>query len=213
MKTGQSQTHVAPQRILVLFAHPSLDRSEVNHRLARAARETQGVTLVDLYAHYPDYDIDTDREQARLLVHDVIVFLHPLYWYSTPAILKEWQDLVLEHGFAYGAEGVALHGKLFFSALTAGGAAAAYRADGFNHFTIRQLLYPLEQTALHCGMIYLPPFALFSARTALEEGRIEAHVADWVRLLKALRDGRLDIVSAQRLSKLNADLNAIIRER
>lgn len=199
------------RRILVLLAHPSLDRSEVNHLLAHAAAKTTGVTLVDLYADYPDYAIDIDREQARLLSHDAIVFLHPLYWYSTPAILKEWQDLVLEHGFAYGTGGKALYGKIFFSTLTAGGPEAAFSAGGINHFSIRELLYPLEQTALLCGMVYLPPFTLFGARTALEEGRVNAHVADWVRLLEALREDRLDIQQAQRLPKLNADLSAIIR--
>ena len=45
----------------------------------------EGVTLKDLYAEYPDFHIDVDREQADLLAHDVLVFLHPLYWYSTPA--------------------------------------------------------------------------------------------------------------------------------
>ncbi|MBK1723005.1 NAD(P)H-dependent oxidoreductase [Thiocystis violacea] len=200
------------RRILVLYAHPSPDRSEVNRHLADAAIRTQGVTLVDLYGEYPDYGIDVDREQARLRAHEVIVFLHPLYWYSTPAILKEWQDLALEHGFAYGTEGTALHGKIFFSALTAGGPELAYRAEGFHHFGIRELLNPLEQTAHLCGMVYLPPFALFSARTALEEGRLETHIADWVTLLKALRDDRLDISHAQKLRMLNAELPSLIRE-
>jgi len=199
------------RRILVLFAHPSLERSEANQPLARAARAVDGVTLVDLYAEYPAFEIDVDREQARLRAHDVICFLHPLYWYSTPAILKEWQDLVLEHGFAYGSEGTALHGKLFFSALTAGGAEAAYCAEGYNHFTIRELLRPLEQTAMLCGMTYLPPFTLFGARTAVEEGRLPAHLATWTRLLEALRDDRLDIDRAAALPRLNVDLDRLIR--
>ncbi len=204
--------HRGPRAILVLFAHPSLDRSEVNAPLARATASVEGVTLVDLYADYPDFDIDVDREQDRLRAHDVICFMHPLYWYSTPAILKEWQDLVLEHGFAYGAEGTALRGKIFLNALTAGGPEAAYRSEGFHHYTIRELLQPFEQTALICGMTYLPPFALFSARTAVEDGRVEAHVADWVRVLCALRDRRLDIAAAQSQPKLNADLSAVITE-
>ena len=86
----------AKRRILVLLAHPSLDRSEANRPIADAIAGIEGVTLVDLYAEYPDFQIDIDLEQQRLLAHDVIVFQHPLYWYSTPAILKEWQDLVLE---------------------------------------------------------------------------------------------------------------------
>ena len=200
------------RRILVLFAHPSLDRSEVNRPLAEATPRVGGVSLVDLYAEYPDFQIDVEREQGRLLVHDVVVFMHPLYWYSTPAILKEWQDLVLEHGFAYGSDGTALRGKIFFNALTAGGAEAAYREEGYNHFTIRELLHPLEQTALLCGMTYLAPFALFSARTAVEEGRIDGHVADWVRVLEALRDHRLDIEAAGALATLNSDLDSIVQE-
>ena len=200
------------RRILLLLAHPSLDRSEVNRPMAEAVSNIDGLTLIDLYGEYPDFQIDIDREQQRLLKHDVVVFQHPLYWYSTPAILKEWQDLVLEHGFAYGSKGTALHGKIFFNALTAGGIEAAYRAEGYNHFSIRELLHPLEQTAVLCGMTYLPPFALFGSRTAVEEGRIGSHVADWIRVLEALRDDRLDIATAQNLPRLNSDLNAILGE-
>ena len=36
------------------------------------------------------------------------------------------------------------HGKIFFNAITAAGMEAAYRAEGYNHFTIRELLQPLE---------------------------------------------------------------------
>ena len=200
------------RQILVLFAHPSLDRSEVNRPMAQATANIDGVTFVDLYGEYPDLVINVDLEQKRLRENDVIVFMHPLYWYSTPAILKEWQDLVLEYGFAYGSKGTALHGKIFLNAFTAGGSEVAYCAEGYNHFTIRELLRPLEQTAVLCGMIYLPPFALFSARTAFEEGRVDAHVADWVRVLMALRDDRLAIEAARGLPKLNGDLHAIIRE-
>lgn len=200
---GAQDASEAARRILVLLAHPSLNRSEVNRPMADAVSDLLDVTLVDLYAEYPNFEIDIDREQARLLAHDVIVFQHPLYWYSTPAILKEWQDLVLEHGFAYGSEDKALTGKTLFNALTAGGLEAAYCAKGYNHFTIRELLHPIEQTARLCGMTYLPPFALFGARTAVEEGRVDQHVAEWIRLLDAIKDDRIDIASVQHLPLLN----------
>lgn len=200
------------RRILILFAHPSLDRSEANRPLALATSRVAGVTLVDLYADYPDFQIDIDREQARLREHDAIVFMHPLYWYSTPAIMKEWQDLVLEYGFAYGSSGTALHGKIFLCALTAGGPEAAYNGEIDGRFTIRELLYPLEQTAWLCGMPYLPPFALFGARSAVEEGRLDIHMTNWIRVLEALRDERLNIDAARDLPILNADLDAIIKE-
>jgi len=168
------------------------------------------VTVVDLYAEYPDYHVDIDREQQRLREHDVIVFMFPLYWYSTPALLKEWQDLVLEYGFAYGHEGTELRGKTFLCALTAGGAEKAYHADGYNHYTIRDLLRPLEQTATLCGMHFIAPFALFGSRTAVEEGRVREHVADWERVLDALRHGRIDVEAAATLPVLNADLHLVI---
>lgn len=182
----------ARRRILVLLAHPSIGRSAVIGPMARTAASVDGVTLVDLYAHYPDLHVDAALEQERLRSHDVLVFLHPLYWYSTPAILKQWQDLVLEHGFAYGHEGTALAGKIFLSAVSAGGPDHAYRAGGDNRFTLSELLRPLEQMAALCGMRYLPPFALYGARAAATSGRLDAHLAQWRQLLVALRDDPVD---------------------
>ena len=66
-----------------------------------------------LYAAYPDFMIDVKREQQLLLDHDIIVLQHPFYWYSSPAIIKEWLDLVLENGWAYGTGGSNLHRQVF----------------------------------------------------------------------------------------------------
>ena len=106
------------RRILVLFAHPALEKSRVNRVLVRYVENLDGVTLHDLYEAYPDLAIDVRAEQRLLVGHDVIVWQHPLFWFSTPAICKEWQDLVLEHGWAYGKSGKALHGKSMFSAIS-----------------------------------------------------------------------------------------------
>ena len=96
------------QRVLILFAHPSIHTSEVNKPLFEAASHQKNVTLVDLYQEYPTYNINIEKEQQRLRDHDVVMFMFPLYWYSTPSILKEWQDLVLEYGFAYGSGATAI---------------------------------------------------------------------------------------------------------
>lgn len=195
--------------VLVLYAHPSQHRSEVNQPLFEAAQELAGVTTVDLYAEYPTFSIDIGREQRRLVEHDVIIFQFPLFWYSTPAILKEWQDLVLEYGFAYGREGKALNGKVFLCAITAGGKEDAYQTDGYLHFTIRQLLHPIQQMASLTGMRYLPPFVLFGARTAAEENRIASHVASWTALLRALVQDRVDLQTAEiqeTLARYSAEL-------
>ncbi len=190
-------------KILVLFAHPSQHRSEANRPLVSATAALDGVTVVDLYAEYPDFYIDIDREQQRLREHDIVIFMFPLYWYSTPSILKEWQDLVLEYGFAYGHDGTELHGKLLLCAITAGGLEDAYRHHGYNHYSIRELLRPIEQTATLCGMTYLPPYALFGSRTALEDGRVQAHVDCWTRIVEDLVAGHCDIATMVEADKLN----------
>lgn len=191
-------------KILVLYAHPSQHRSEVNAPLFKIAKQLDYVTAIDLYHEYPDFQIDVEREQQRLLEHDVIIFQFPLYWYSTPSILKEWQDLVLEYGFAYGANGTALKGKKFICALSAGGNAQAYSIKGHNKFKIRDLLHPLEQTANLTGMIYLPPFVLFGARTAIEDKRLYQHIENWQSLLEQLHHQRVEIRALQKLDTINA---------
>lgn len=146
------------KKILILFAHPALEKSRVHKVLLEYSGNMQGVTINDLYQHYPEFDIDIDREQELLLQHDIIVWQHPMYWYSSPAMLKQWQDLVLEHGWAYGHTGQALKGKSVFNAISSGGPKMAYQINGLQRSAIHELLSPFENTATLCRMRYLPPF-------------------------------------------------------
>ena len=197
------------RRILILFAHPAVRRSRVNRRLLEAVRGLEGVLVNDLYEAYPEFDIDVAREQRLLEQHGVVILQHPFYWYSTPSILKEWQDLVLEHGWAYGDGGRALEGKLLLNAVTAGGGEDAYRRDGSNRFAVRELLAPIEQTARLCRMEYLPPFVAYGTHR-LADADIARHASDYRRAIEALRDGRVDLAAVKRLPRLNADLDAVI---
>lgn len=190
-------------KVLVLYAHPGQRHTQTNDAMAQSARTVENISFIDLYARYPRFKIDIDAEQRLLCDHDVLVFQFPLYWYSTPALLKEWQDLVLEHGFAYGTGGDKLKGKWFLCAVTAGGTADAYRPSGYNHFELRTLLAPLEQTASLCQMTFLPPFALFAAQKAREDGRGDKHAAQYKALLEALRDDRIDLEAARKQGLIN----------
>jgi len=182
----------------------------VNLPLFQTAQGVQGVTAVDLYADYPDFGIDIDREQQRLVDHDVLVFQHPLYWYSAPAIMKEWQDLVLEHGFAYGLHGKALHGKTFLNAITTGAKPEAYSSQGMNHAEVRSLLAPFEKTADLCGMRFLAPFVMFGAGRARKENRVNVHRNAYDDLLKALVADRFDLEKASRAAVLTDILDDFI---
>ncbi len=198
-------------RVLILFAHPALEKSRVNRVMIDAVRDIPGVTVHDLYEAYPDFFIDVEREQALLEAHEVVVLHHPFFWYSTPALVKEWEDLVLQHGWAYGSEANALVGKTMLSALTTGGRESAYRPEGLNRFTIRQLLAPIEQTAVLCGMEYLPPFVAHGT-LAMDEAGIRHHAEDYRRLIEALRDQALDRESLRDLPRINLDMDRLLAD-
>jgi len=197
--------------VLILFAHPALQKSRVNRQLMHAVRDLEGVTFHDLYEVYPDFHIDVRHEQDLLAQHDIIVFQYPLYWFSVPALLKMWEELVLEHKWAYGKEGAALRGKKLMSALSTGGRESLFCREGFNRCTIREYLEPVEQLARICGMEYLPPFVVHGTRelTGPEIGR---HADDYRRVIAAIRDGRIDWDAARSFPRLNTDLDAVIRK-
>lgn len=190
------------KKILIIFAHPALQKSRVNKYLINKITEIEGVTFHDIYQTYPEMDIDVKAEQELLSAHDIIIFHHPFFWYSTPAILKEWQDLVLEHDWAYGEEGNALKGKWFFNVLTTGGRREAYCEKGYNNFTIRQLLAPIQQTTKLCKMKYLPPFVVHGTHSITNE-EIQKHIQSYHKILEMLRENKLDLDTINKLNYLN----------
>jgi glutathione-regulated potassium-efflux system ancillary protein KefG len=197
--------------VLILFAHPALQKSRVHRVLAELLHELPGVSFHDLYEAYPELDINVKEEQRLLLEHELIVFQHPLFWYSTPAILKEWQDLVLEHGWAYGSRGRALRGKKLMSAISTGGRQDAYQHVGYNRFTVRELLAPIAQTAFLCGMEYLPPFVVYGTHRMTPE-EIRSHGQRYRELIAALRDERLDWHKVRGVANLNTELGQVLLE-
>ena len=151
------------KRILIIFSHPAYQRSIVNRALREAASDVESTTIQDLYERYYDFNINVKDEQQLLIDHDIIVFQFPLHWYSCPAILKQWMDLVLEHNFAYGKLGTALNDKKLQVVVTTGGGEATYESRGANNFPLQQFLLPIMQTTSFCGMQYLPPYAVHGA--------------------------------------------------
>jgi glutathione-regulated potassium-efflux system ancillary protein KefG len=179
------------KRILVIFSHPALQRSNANRQLLQAISTIEGVTVHDLYHHYPDMLIDVPREQALLSAHDIIVFQHPFYWYSCPAIMKEWLDLVLAYGYAYGPAAASLSGKQWLTAITTGGAPESYCHEGYHQLPLLDFLLPFQQTARLCGMQWLPPFVLHSFHQTADPAALRRGGDDYRQLLCALRDEQL----------------------
>jgi glutathione-regulated potassium-efflux system ancillary protein KefG len=174
-------------KILILFAHPLYEKSHAHLEMVKHLPKSDAVTFHDLYESYPDFNIDIKKEQELLRDHDIIVWQHPMYWYSAPPILKQWIDLVLEYKWAYGTTGTALQGKYVFQAITTGGRKENYCDTGKDRFTIYELLDPFNQTAQVCQMHYLPPYVIHGTfqmeakdykKAGEEYGRLIAYLLD-----------------------------------
>ncbi len=179
------------RKILIVFAHPALEKSRVNRELIEEIGAVDGVTFHDLYELYPEMDIEVKVEQELLREHDVVVFQYPFFLFGVPALLKEWMDLVLVHGWAFGRNGNALKGKWVCHVVTTGGSKASYSREGYNRFTIRELLAPFEQMACLCGMRYLSPYVIHGTNVMNRES-IKEHAEHYRAMLRLLADRTFD---------------------
>ncbi|RQO56378.1 NAD(P)H dehydrogenase [Paucibacter sp. KBW04] len=172
--------------ILILQAHPDLNRSRVTRAMAQAvaAAASPRIALRDLYQRYPDYALDLDAEQAALGQARLIVLLQPLHWYGMPALLKLWVDEVLAFGWAYGPGGRALAGKDCWLATSTGGSRSDYSPQGPHGHAIEDFLLPYAQIARLCGMRQLPPLILHEAHR-VSDAELHQHALGFVQTLLA----------------------------
>lgn len=133
----------------MILAHPKIEESIGNKIISELTNQNDNVEVRHLNTLYPDFKIDIKAAQAALLRADVIIFQYPLYWYSTPAILKEWIDQVFEYGFAFGQEGYLLKGKKVIVSVTVGSDKKDYPQE-----VIDKILFPFQGLAAYCKMKY-----------------------------------------------------------
>ena len=172
---------------LILLCHPDYRASRANRTMAEAAATLAGVEVAHLDALYPEGKIDTDAEVARLLTARRIVLQFPVQWYSTPPLLKAWQDAVLTRMFYINptTEGARMAGRLLLVAVTAGNRSEAYAASGANLFPMADLLRPLQATAHRCGLDWEEPFLCYNARAASDEA-LAVNAAAYADMLRKM---------------------------
>ena len=175
--------------ILVLHAHPYPATSRAGAALLQAVRDLPGVEVRSLYDRYPDFDIDPVAERAALEAADLVVWTHPIYWYTVPALLKHWFDVVLIRGWAYGEGGTALHGKPCLWVPTAGGDDEAYTSAGRHKHPFEAFVPVVEQTARYCGMHWLPPLVVQGAHSMPAEA-LEAQAREFRARLERFAHGK-----------------------
>ena len=156
--------------ILVIYAHPYPGHSRACAALLTAIRDAEGVRVRSLYELYPDFDIDGAAEREALEGAQLVVWLHPFYWYGPPALLKHWFDQVFVKGWSHG-EGArrALAGKDCLWVTTTGGDENAFSPEGRHGHPFEAFEAPMRQTAAYCGMNWLEPMPVRGAHSVPPE--------------------------------------------
>jgi glutathione-regulated potassium-efflux system ancillary protein KefF len=171
--------------ILVVYAHPYPARSRACAELLAAIRDLPDLEIRSLYELYPDFDIDGEAERGALDRAGLVVWLHPFYWYSVPALLKHWFDQVLMQGWAHGEGGRALAGKDCLWVATTGGDDRAFSPEGRHRHAFEAFEPPIRQTAQYCGMNWLVPLRVSGSKSvSLEElreagAKLRARLDEW----------------------------------
>ena len=167
--------------ILVIATHPNIKESRVNKVWLESLKKENNITVRFLDEIYKeDKKINLDEEKKFLEKAERVVFQFPFYWYSMPALMREYFDEVLQFGWAYGPSGDALKGKEFLVALSVGAPEYSYMGGSYNNFTITELLRPLEATANAIQMTYLPYYALFDI-PRLSDEEIEESAKKYIK--------------------------------
>jgi glutathione-regulated potassium-efflux system ancillary protein KefF len=115
----------------------------------------------------------------------VVVWQHPIYWYTAPALLKLWFEKVLGAGWAYGSGGNALRGKRCLWVVTTGADEGGYSAEGVHEHAFSAFTPVVEQTARFCGMRWLDPLVVHGAHK-VSDGELAAHASRYRTRLEDL---------------------------
>jgi putative NADPH-quinone reductase len=193
-------------RTLILFFHPDPAGSKANAALLDAARPMPGVEVADMARLAPEGVFDTEAEVRRLHRADRLVLQFPVQWYSTPPLLKAWQDAVLSRMFyVHPEEGERLRGLPVLVAATAGNVPEAYGPAGVNLYPLEELLRPLEATAHRCGLAWSQPYLLFRANRLSAAELDAAGEAYAARLRRWIAATAQEVAARARLLPLAAE--------
>ncbi|MRH41765.1 general stress protein [Aquibacillus halophilus] len=169
-------------KTLVNIAHPTMQESRLNAYLKDAIKNQPDLKVNDLYAEYPDEQIDVTREQQLLEEHDRVIFQFPNYWYSYPPLLKKWFDHVLLRGWAFKG-GYALEGTEFGLAISSGFTSEDYRFDGLHRHSIEQVMAPFYATCNFIRTKSLPIFNTFEDEMNTELD-LQNHSLEYLKYLR-----------------------------
>ncbi|MDQ0123481.1 NAD(P)H dehydrogenase (quinone) [Pseudomonas lini] len=132
---------------------------------------------------------DIRQELDKLLWADLLILNFPIYWFSTPAILKGWIDRVLVSGICYGGKRFydqgGLRGKKALVTVTLGGREHMF-GEGAIHGPLEDMLRPLLRgTLAYVGLEVLQPFVGWHVPYISAEAR-QAFLVSYGRRLESI---------------------------
>ena len=151
-------------KVLVIFAHTYYNDSKVNRKLLESIRNFNNVKIHNLNEVYKDNKITKENvidEIALLKEYDKIIFQFPLFWFSVPSLLKEWEDTVL-HNLLHSTddEKKFLENKIFKIITTTGGEKSFYDSLDYN---INALLSPITTSFKQFGLKIEDSYCIYNA--------------------------------------------------
>lgn len=170
-------------KTLILISHPKFEDSGTQQFLKTSFYSLDDVKYQVIDELYADTGkIDIDKEQAALKAFDRIVFQFPMYWYSSPASLKQFMDDVFTRNYIVANS--SLKTKELGIVVTLGDAKADFQAGGLEQFTISELMRPFQAFAHKAGMQYLKPFVV-DQFGYMDSARKQQLLVDYLQYLSA----------------------------
>lgn len=176
-------------KTLILISHPKLADSATQEFLKTAGKSQANVDFEYIDDLYKGTKIDVIQQQRQLTKYSRIIFQFPMYWYSSPASLKQYMDDVFTRKFVVADH--LLRNKELGIVVTLGDAEAEFQAGGGEHYTISELLRPFEAFANKAGMTYLKPFVV-NQFGYLEEDQKELLLVNYLQYVSAEMPLNLD---------------------
>ena len=145
------------ENVLIVCGHSDLNNDSVaNKQIIEDLKELLPDAEISILDElYPDYKIDTEKEQKKLEKSDIIILQFPLFWYGMPSIMNKWMEDTFKHGWSHGSTGDKLQNKKLIASFTAGAPEEAYQKEGLMGYEIEEYLPSIKSMCMLCGMEFV----------------------------------------------------------
>lgn len=175
-------------KTLIIVVHPNINNSVANKALKQEVeKHPNKFTIHQLYETYPEGKFDVEKEHELLEQHKNIVLQFPLYWYSSPHLLKKWFDEVFTYGWAYGSTGGKLKDKNFALAITLGGHESYYSKEN-GYYTLDEIITPFKAIFKFVQGNYCGYHAMFSITQNISLDDLKDNTQKYVAFLSSFNN-------------------------